>query len=166
MTPSRTTLAVFAALLLTAPCVVLAGDLPDPVRTPGVTNPNVTQDNLATTVCVPNWTSTVRPSVGYTNKLKAKQMTELGLSGDPHKYEEDHRIPLACGGNPTDPENLSPEAWDGTYGAHVKDVVESYEHRALCKGKITLAQCQAVFAAPHDWRDDYDRLFGPRGARQ
>lgn len=139
----------------------MAGDLPGP-DTPGAINPNVTQENLATTVCVPNWTTTVRPPVSYTNKLKAAQMKALNLPGKMSDYEEDHRLDLACGGHPTDPRNLSPELWAGAYGAHVKDVIESYEHRRLCKGLITLAQCQAVFLAPNDWRQEYDRVYGPR----
>jgi len=129
---------------------------------PGAINPAVTQDNLQSTVCVPNWTSTVRPPVSYTNKLKAQQMKDLGLTGEPRAWEEDHRVPLACGGNPTSPQNLYPQSWDGPYGAHVKDVLEALEHRKLCKGEITLAQCQAVFLAPNDWRKNYDAVYGQR----
>lgn len=144
--------------MLIAPFAV-AGDLPGP-DTPGAINPDVTQDNIESTICIPGWTATVRPPVSYTNKLKIEQMAALGLSGDPHDWEEDHRVPLACGGNPTDPKNLSPEAWDGPYGAHTKDVLEATEHRRVCVGTITLAQCQAVFMG--DWRVEYDRLYGPR----
>lgn len=153
------------AMLCAIPMFVAHGgqlsDLP-PDSVPGAINPDVTQDNIMQTVCVPNWTSTVRPPVSYTNKLKASQMAEFGLTGDPHKFEEDHRVPLACGGNPTSPQNLYPQPWDTPYGAHTKDVVEAMEHRRLCKGEITLTQCQAVFLAPNDWRTEYDRVYGPR----
>lgn len=160
---------ILLLILLTAG-VAHAGDLPGP-ETPGAINPQVTQDNLAATVCAKpthkngkaiTWTSTIRPSAAYTNKLKAAQLAAQGLTGDPHLWEEDHRIPLECGGNPTDPANLSPELWDGPYGAHVKDVTENYERRRLCKGLITLAQCQAIFLG--DWRTEYDRVYGPRVA--
>lgn len=151
--------------LVTAAVLVSAGavgaDLPGP-DTPGAINPAVTQEKIMQTVCVPNWTSTVRPPVSYTNKLKAQQMQALGMNMPANAVEEDHRVPLACAGNPTDPRNLSPELWDAPYGAHSKDAVESAMHRKLCKGEITLAQCQAVFLAPHDWRDDYDKLYGPK----
>jgi hypothetical protein len=139
-----------------------AGDLPGP-DTPGAINPAVTQDNIHQTICVSGWTKTVRPPVSYTNKLKATQMKALGMNIAPNLAEEDHRIPLECAGHPTDPRNLSPELWDGPYGAHVKDVTESYEKRRVCLGQITLAQCQAIFMG--DWRTEYDRVYGPRGPK-
>jgi len=46
--------------------------LADPVRTPGVLNPDVTQGNIRSTVCKSGWTTTIRPPVSYTNALKAK----------------------------------------------------------------------------------------------
>ena len=46
--------------------------LADPVRTPGVLNRDVTQENIKQTICVPGWTRTVRPAVEYTNALKVK----------------------------------------------------------------------------------------------
>lgn len=153
-------LALAAGFLLLSPSA-WAGDLP-PDSVPGAINPDVRQDNLASTACKPNWDKTVRPPVSYTNKIKAEKMKELGLVGDPHNWELDHRVPLICGGHPRSPLNLYPEPWEGAYGAHVKDVVESYEHRRLCKGQITLAQCQAIFLAPNDWRKEYDRVYGPR----
>jgi hypothetical protein len=154
-------LVIFYVTLINAHAGI-ASDLP-PDRSPGATNPGVTQDNLAQTACKPNWDKTVRPPVSYTNKLKRAQMAALGLTGEPRSLEEDHRIPLICGGHPRSPLNLYPEPWVGPYGAHVKDVLESYEHRRLCRGEISLAECQAIFLAPHDWRDDYDRIYGPRG---
>lgn len=158
--------ALLATLCAIPICAALGGtsDLP-PDSVPGSINPAVTQDNIKSTICVPGWTKTVRPPVSYTNKLKAQQMKDIGLAGDPHLYEEDHRVPLECGGNPTDTKNLSPELWVAPYGAHVKDVIETTMHRRVCNGTITLAQCRSIFLAPHDWRDDYDKLFGPRGAR-
>lgn len=136
-----------------------AGDLPPDIA-PGAINPAVTQENIRQTVCVPNWTKTVRPPASYTNKLKLQQMQSLGLTGKPSDFEEDHRLDLACGGAPRDPRNLYPQPWNGQYGAHSKDKVESYEHRRLCRGEITLAQCQAVFLG--DWTKEYDRIYGPR----
>lgn len=135
----------------------------NPSDPPGAINPDVTQSNLSQTVCVPNWTKTVRPPVSYTNKLKLEQMKALGLTGKPSDFEEDHELDLACGGAPRDPNNLHPQSWVGDYGAKTKDVLESLEHRRLCKGEITLAQCQAIFLAPHDWRDTYDQIYGKRG---
>jgi hypothetical protein len=64
----------------------------DPVRTPGVVNPDVTQANIRSTVCRRGWTATVRPPVDYTNALKARQMRAYGETGSPSAYQEDQRV--------------------------------------------------------------------------
>jgi hypothetical protein len=64
--------------------------LADPVRTPGVVNPNVTQANIRSTVCRSGWTATIRPAVSYTNALKVKQMKQYGETGSPSDYQENH----------------------------------------------------------------------------
>jgi hypothetical protein len=51
-------------------CVSHAG-LPDLHCTPGALNPAVKQKTIKKTICVPNWTDTVRTSTSYTNKLKS-----------------------------------------------------------------------------------------------
>ncbi len=53
----------------TQPCHSL-NDLPDSKCTPGAVNPNVTQDNIQNTICVSGYTTQIRPSTSYTNKLK------------------------------------------------------------------------------------------------
>ena len=113
-----------------------------PPSTPGVTNPMVTQANIQKTICVANWTSTIRPPASYTTKLKIQQMKDLGLKGSPHDYEEDHLISLEIGGSPTDPKNLWPQPYMPLPGAHQKDDVENFLHRQVCAGKITLAEAQ------------------------
>src|SRR5437867_1147538 len=75
-----------------------------PAETPGAVDPRVTQGNLATTVCVPGYTATVRPPSSYTNGLKVHQLLSPRYADkDPASYEEDHRVPLAVGGAPTNP---------------------------------------------------------------
>jgi hypothetical protein len=66
-------------------------------------NPDVTQANINSTICVAGWTATVRPPASYTSKLKKIQ---LPPDANPKAYEEDHIVPLACGGSPTEPTNL------------------------------------------------------------
>jgi hypothetical protein len=162
------------ALSVSASCQpAFAGDLPDQAMTPGALNPAITQDNIAATICArptvkPNgrkvgWTATVRPSAAFTDALKAKQMEALGLHGDPHLWEEDHRVPLECGGAPRDPRNLWPQPWHGARNAHQKDRLENREKHDVCAGRITLAQCQAVFLG--DFWAEYDRLFPATAAR-
>lgn len=127
-----------AALILLLPVAALAASdslLPDPARTPGVMNPAVTQANLQKTICVPNWTKTVRPPASYTDKLKLQQMKDLGLKGDPHSFEEDHFVSIEMGGDPRDPKNLWPQPWPD---ARHKDVIENQIHRKLCAGQMRL----------------------------
>jgi hypothetical protein len=119
------------------------GALPDPVCTPGITNPEVTQENIFQTICVPGWTRTIRPPTSYTIALKLRQMVEYGIQDlPPSAVEEDHLIPLAVGGHPTDPRNLWPEPWDGPDGAHAKDRVENALHRLVCSGQMSLEEAQ------------------------
>jgi hypothetical protein len=42
-------------------------------------NPAVTQETIATTICVPGWTKTVRPSARYTAAIKIKLIRELEI---------------------------------------------------------------------------------------
>lgn len=127
---------------------------PDPIHTPGATNPDITPDNIQENICNPNWsTKSVRPPVTYTNQLKVEQIQEYGdADTNPKDYEEDHLIPLEIGGNPTDPRNLWPEPYDTSVpdgGARFKDKVEGYLHKQVCAGNITLDQAQKEIAS--DW---------------
>src|SRR5262249_52310431 len=50
--------------------------LADPVRTPGVLNPNVTQANIRSTICRHGWTATIPPPVPYTKAPQRKPMRQ------------------------------------------------------------------------------------------
>ena len=115
---------------------------PDPARTPGAANPQITQQNIKDTICSRHWsTRLVRPPPGYTSKLKRKQLREYGDTVhqtraeliNPHTgkidtsrcvphsdnmacYEEDHLISLEDGGDPVDPRNLWPEPYNTKIG--------------------------------------------------
>lgn len=141
-------LAVIAAAALTM--------LPNPVLTPGALNPAVTQANIQQTVCAHGWTKTIRPKASFTNRLKAQQLAALGGAGvDPRSVEEDHLVSLELGGAPADPKNLWPEPWDGPWGAHRKDVLETFLKRQVCAGKMSLAEAQAEVRT--DWVSAYLR---------
>lgn len=109
----------------------------------------MTQANIHQTICVRGYTASVRPPEAYTETLKRQQMAALGLTGPLSDYEEDHRVPLGVGGNPTDPRNLWPEKRDGPLGANAKDALEYRAYRDVCDGSLTLAQGQAIFLG--DW---------------
>src|SRR5256885_10549484 len=53
--------------------------LPDPICTPGVADPRVTQDTIRTTICVTGYTKTVRPSSSYTDALKVQQIKGVDM---------------------------------------------------------------------------------------
>lgn len=121
---------------------------PVPVHTksfvPGVIDSKATKAK----VCVPGYSSTVRPPKSYTNALKVKQLKQWNYKDqNPTHFEEDHFIPLELGGSPTDPSNLWPEPWSE---AHKKDIEENALHASVCSGKLTLAQAQARMA--QDWK--------------
>ena len=111
----------------------------DITRTPGVLNPDVTQSNIATTICRHGWTKTIRPPTSYTNELKQKQMREYGVGGALSDYQEDHLISLELGGHPTDPRNLWPEPYPR---ASQVDLIENDLNRQVCDGSLTLAEAQ------------------------
>jgi hypothetical protein len=139
-------LLVVAALALAVLALVLAQRksdthalLADPVRTPGVLNPDVTQATIGSTICVQGWTRTVRPPTDFMNELKLRQMHAYGETGSPSEYQEDHLVSLELGGHPTDPRNLWPEPYPR---AAQVDVIENELNDQVCSGSLTLAEAQ------------------------
>ena len=148
-----------ASLVLAFSFAAMAADraMP-PASVPGVIDPTVTQENLAQTVCKPNYSASVRPPDSYTDKIKINLMTALKLPGKKGDFELDHRLEIAGSGAPRDPHNL----WMQPMAeARLKDRLESFEHRNLCQGKITLKQVQAIFLG--DFWKEYDRLAPQQG---
>ena len=107
--------------------------------TPGVLNPDVTQDEIGKTICVRGWTRTIRPPSDYTTRLKLEQLRAYGLVGAPGDFQEDHLISLELGGDPTDPRNLWPEPYPR---AAEVDRIENDLNAAVCSGRMTLADAQ------------------------
>jgi hypothetical protein len=132
--------------------------LSDPDRTPGAINPHVTQASIAQTICVPGWTSKVRPSSSVTNKLKTQQIRELRLLGKAKNYKEDHLVPLCIWGHPTDHSNLWPQPRKGRWTAKFKDQLETSVCRTVCRGAMTLKAGQAIFLRL-DWTKEYQDFF-------
>lgn len=129
-----------------------------------VANPDVNQQNLSSTVCVPGWSASVRPPTSYTAPIKVrlfaarsmmrktKDTITLGRTPNITDYELDHWWPIANGGSPTDPHNLKLQLWNGSSGARAKDTVEVAVHRRLCSGQMTLAQAGACFSTANSWK--------------
>jgi hypothetical protein len=142
-TPRLLVLAAVALAVVALISLLRRGDelrvVADPVRTPGVLNPDVTQGTIGETICVRGWTRTIRPSTDYTNALKAKQLRAYALAGPLSAYQEDHLISLELGGHPTDPRNLWPEPYPRA--ARV-DAIENELNGRVCEGSLTLAEAQ------------------------
>lgn len=123
--------------------------LPDPVRTPGATNPRVTQATIHSTICVPGYSRTVRPPGAYTGRVKRAQLaggyTYHG-NHNPASYEEDHLISLELGGAPRAVANLWPQPYFARQGARLKDGLENTLHSLVCNGLISLATAQRAIA--------------------
>lgn len=131
----------------------LGGALPDPGCTPGVTNPDVTQSTIRTTICKVGWTATVRPSLYASLKLKRLVMKQYGRT-DFHDVEADHLISLELGGAPADPRNIWPESWHvlvngKDLGSLTKDKLENRLKRSVCRGTMTLAAARLLIS--QDW---------------
>ena len=132
-------LALLALVLHVAHRTQVPALVADPVRTPGVLNPDVTQATIGATVCVAGWTRTIRPSTEYTNALKRRQMRAYRETGAVSEYQEDHLISLELGGHPSDPRNLWPEPYPR---AAQVDMIENDLNRQVCDGALTLAEAQ------------------------
>ena len=124
----------------------MRGELPDPICTPGSIDPAVNDSNVATTICVSGYTASIRPSSGYTGKLKREQMVEYGFTDSLALHEEDHLISLELGGAAADPTNLWPEPG---HSPNPKDKIENFMHAAVCAGRISLSDAQKRIAT--DW---------------
>jgi hypothetical protein len=131
--------------------------LPHPQLTP-----DVTQDNISSTICVRGWTRTVRPPEAFTRDLKRQQIAQYGYTDtDLRDYEEDHLIPRELGGAPADPRNLWPrphEAPDG-WGSYAKDKLEGRLNALVCNGALPLDGARAAIAT--DWVAAFRQYVGP-----
>ncbi len=148
-------IALGVAFALGATTAFAAGTVPDYSPPPGTINPQVTQSNINTTICVRGWTKTVRPPVQYTDALKVTQIAARHYTDTTTSdYEEDHWIPLEIGGNPTDPSNLWPQPYAnvGPAGdARLKDKLENALNAAVCGGEMTLADAQHCLLDQPTW---------------
>lgn len=136
--------------------------LPNIKITPGLTNPEVTQGDIRSTICVSGWTATVRPPATYTNALKYHQLhSGYNLGGDLNMkhYEEDHIVPLEVGGHPSSPLNLFPEPRNIRLGAYLKDQLENRIRELVCSGQLSLKVAQSIFLT--NWEKGYSKYLGP-----
>jgi len=129
---------------------------PDPRCTPGSLNPAVTPQTIGSTICVPGYSTRIRPPESFTYGLKRSQMAAWGLSGSTSQTEEDHLVPLSLGGAPSDSMNLWPEPGGIP---NPKDRLEYRLYRMVCDHEIDLRTAQQAIAV--DWISAYRRYLGP-----
>ena len=139
--------------------------LPDRRCTPGAVDPEVTQADLAATVCrAGGYTYSVRPPERLTEAFK---IVDESAYRDPYttsRTELDHLIPLELGGA-SDTRNLWAEPDQGDpaqfdpedpFGVNAKDGVEDRLHQAVCSGQVSLLAAQDAVAG--DWTTALARL--------
>ena len=118
-------------------------DVYPPSGITGEADPAVTQATIDKTICVPNYTATVRGVTAADKKFVLKRDHATTPS------EVDHFLSLEIGGTNNRDKNLWAEPYAGEYGARVKDAVETALHRMVCKGEMPLAQAQKCIVS--DW---------------
>jgi hypothetical protein len=149
--------AFFLLLLPTRPAY-----LPDPVLSPGVALAGVT----AADVCKPGYAGKAR---NVTAATKREVFRRYGVPSPLwNGYEIDHLLSLELGGS-NHISNLYAQPWDCVVngrqmGARVKDRAENAIHKAVCDGRITLAEAQRIMAT--DWSRAYLRFVSPEFPRE
>jgi hypothetical protein len=140
-------------LLLTISMTSIASNLPDPRRTPGIVNPDVTTQNMDATICRPGFTREIRPEANYTNRIKRDLMA--GSGEDPRHFELDHLIPLSLGGHPSDVRNLWIQPRQGEWNAQRKNNLALKLRGLVCKREVDLSTAQKEIS--RDWIAAYRR---------
>ncbi|WP_019925702.1 hypothetical protein [Nocardia sp. BMG111209] len=140
--------------------------LPDPVCTPGATNPKVTPETIGDTICHSGYTSSIRPPASITDREKDANAKSYGYTGNLHDAEYDHLISLELGGDPNDPRNIwveppSPGHQAGSGPENPKDKVENQLHTLVCGKKVPLADAQSAIAT--DWTTALATVGHPDG---
>ena len=124
---------------------------------PGALLADVTQASISTTICVPGWTASVRPSSNFTQGVKMKLLREAPIDrGEVVNYELDHFVPLAL---PRSIDNLWLQRWDGAWSARVKDRLERKLQVMVCAGRLTLAEARMAIAK--NWQVAYRKYVVP-----
>ena len=127
--------------------------MPNARLTPG----GVRAIDLATFLATEVDTEAGRPGAAE----KRAAWDEYGYPGksDGQHWEYDHLVPIECGGD-NDLKNIWPEPRVGPWNAWDKDRLEDACGKDIRNGSMTVAQAQAIFLAPADWRVGYRSVFG------
>lgn len=125
-------------------------------------NPDVRQDTIQHTICVPGYSGVVRPSSRYTNPIKLRLLREAGLSpDDADLYALDHRLAIGLGGHPRQPDNLQLLT---QHDNSRKSRVEAKLICLVCTDALPLDQAQAEVW--QDWQATYHRYARQKCSRK
>lgn len=158
---ARNWFAGYTFLLALVPLAV-AGEIPDPKQTPGVSR-QLTLEQICHTV----WHLDRRH---VSDVMKRRAFANYRLTGNDdesqgckqnrgRRYEVDHLVPR-CAGGADEPANLWPQCWSGKWNASDKDALEVKVCKLLCNGNMTLQQAHELFRS--DWRKAYQELIGEK----
>jgi hypothetical protein len=108
------------------------------------------------TICVPNWTDTVRPPTSYTNKLKVQGIADYGFQRQDPGPLRSGPLDSACGRRlAAFAKNLWPERYKGKFGARVKDKLERFLHDRVCDRTARLSEARKAF---RNWKAAFKRF--------
>src|SRR5882724_8655664 len=140
--------------LLWAPLLFLAAAAAYDDR--GAFNPDVRQETIGETICVPGYTKAGQPSTNFTHGVKQILLKRAGRDrAQAFEYELAHIIPLGLGGHPRKLENLELLLRKGESGAKHKHRIEAKLQCLVCSGQVTLADAQREILT--DWQAAYHR---------
>jgi len=140
--------------LLWAPLLFLAAAAAYDDR--GAFNPDVRQETIGETICVPGYTKTVQPSTNFTHGVKQLLLKRAGRDrAQAFEYELDYIIPLGLGGHPRKLENLELQLRKGESGVKHKHRIEAKLQCLVCSGQVTLADAQREILT--DWQAAHHR---------
>lgn len=122
---------------------------PDPRLTPGKALYGVGVEQI----CKPGYAGSVR-NVPESEKEKVYAEYEI-QNHTAGQYEVDHCVSLELGGS-NDIENLWPQSYTGLWNAHLKDRLENWLHKEVCKGNIPLDVAQHEICAG-GWMASYKK---------
>jgi hypothetical protein len=147
-------LSIFAAAV--SSLTALAGDLPDPEKTPGVCRTDLTKEQI----CATKWGKDHR---AVTAAMKKQVFLSYGypkLNKDPRcPCEIDHLCSRELGGADVI-ENLWVQSYRGPWNARDKDRVENKLNKVMCAGPLSLQEAQDEIVS--DWKASYQRHIGAR----
>ena len=121
----------------------------------GVFNPEVTQETVEQTICVPGYAKAMRPSTNITHAVKQRLLKRSGRDrADAFEYKLDYIVPVALGGHPSKVENFELQRRGGA-AAKRKIEIEAKLHCLVCSGDLTLADAQREIS--NGWEAAYNR---------